>query len=298
MHLDHLSQSLRTLAALVTMTLVVCASVPRAGAAPAAADKATAKQHYRKGVTEYNLGRFDQAISHFEQAYSLDPSPILIFNIGQAHRRAGNGDRAIFFLRRYLAEDPETKDRPRVEGWIKELEEAAKVKAVVAPPPATVPPAAQPPPTAEPPSPIPVVTAQPAPPPVEPAALPADRGEPVKWQRPAAWIAGGLGVGALALGIQQTLLYGKHNGEFARNDACDKGRMDLGGARCGQLFDDGNRAKKVAIVGYVSGGILLAASAALFITSAFSGDAGAQTASASVPRCMLLGAAASCTFAF
>src|SRR5205814_1503712 len=76
-----------------------------ASSAEAAPGKAEAKRHYRKGVTEYNLGHFQNAIAEFDKAYSLDPSPILLYDIAQSHRKLGNDREALFFFRRYLDED-------------------------------------------------------------------------------------------------------------------------------------------------------------------------------------------------
>ena len=94
--------------------------------APAAhaseAGKKAAKPHYEKGASECNLGHFAEAISEFEKAYEQDPAPILLFNIAQAHRQSGNNERAAFFYRRYLEQEPNADNRVDVEKRIKDLE--------------------------------------------------------------------------------------------------------------------------------------------------------------------------------
>jgi Tetratricopeptide repeat len=102
-------------------TLGVVLASARAAQASEAGKKA-ARPHYDKGASEYNLGHFAEAISEFEKAYEQDPAPILLFNIAQAHRQSGNNERAAFFYRRYLEQEPNAANRTEVEKRIKDLE--------------------------------------------------------------------------------------------------------------------------------------------------------------------------------
>jgi hypothetical protein len=102
---------------------VALAATPARAAEP---DQKAARPHYEKGATEYNLGHFADAISEFEKAYELDPAPVLLFNIAQAHRQGGNNERAAFFYRRYLEQAPNAANRAEVEKRIKDLEEAIR----------------------------------------------------------------------------------------------------------------------------------------------------------------------------
>src|SRR6516165_5979940 len=104
------------------MALALAASLGARPAAAGEAAKKAAKPHYDKGASEYNLGHFAEAISEFEKAYEQDPAPILLFNIAQAHRQSGNNERAAFFYRRYLEQDPNSDNRADVEKRIKDLE--------------------------------------------------------------------------------------------------------------------------------------------------------------------------------
>jgi tetratricopeptide (TPR) repeat protein len=277
---------------LVRVVLVAALMVVAAvSSAEAAGGKAEAKRHYRKGVTEYNLGHFENAIAEFDQAYSLDPSPILLYNIAQAHRKLGDNRQALFFFRRYLDEDPRTKDRAQVEQSIHELEEASRTSAV-APPPA----AAAPPP---PPTPVVTPTPEPAPAPViiEQIDQPAARAEPASWQRPAAWVAAGLAVGAAGLGIQQNLAYASHRRDFNAMEACAEMLPGHGSPACDRLLRDAHSAKTLSLIGYIGGGVLAAVSVGLFY---YGYGAGANEAprTASRTNCRLLGPAGSCTFVF
>lgn len=93
-------------------------------AAPAAHAQDSAKDHFNRGVKLYNLGHFQEAIPEFEKAYEIDPAPILLFNIAQSHRQNGNKERALFFYRRYLEQEPNTSKRADVEQRMKELAQA------------------------------------------------------------------------------------------------------------------------------------------------------------------------------
>jgi hypothetical protein len=130
-------------------TLAVLLALSSSGNALGADDdtKAKAKSHYDRGVIEYNLGRFEAAIAELTKAYELDPEPILLFNIAQAHRRLGNSEQAIFFYQRYLASGLPPARADEVKRRITELEArkqadaAAKAQPVVPEPPAPSPPA-------------------------------------------------------------------------------------------------------------------------------------------------------------
>jgi hypothetical protein len=129
-----------------------------------------AQDHFKKGVKLYNLGHFQEAIPEFEKAYDLDPQPILLFNIAQSHRQNGNKERALFFYRRYLEQEPNATKRADVEQRMKELsqsleqenEQKQKPPTEVSPPPATAPTSA-PSPAPAPVAPPPVVTGGPPP---------------------------------------------------------------------------------------------------------------------------------------
>jgi tetratricopeptide (TPR) repeat protein len=145
-------------AGLACAALLICAAAAAPGTARA--DTASAKPFYDRGIVEYNLGHFAEAIVQFEKAYEQDRAPILLFNIAQAHRQSANPERALFFYRRYLENDPHAANRSDVEKRMAELDEMVKRQAEVkSRPPTSVAgpgPATQPPPTA---------AAPPAPPP-------------------------------------------------------------------------------------------------------------------------------------
>jgi hypothetical protein len=108
----------RPLRSALTLALLSTAAIAQAQ------DPAQDSQaHYQRGRTAYDLGRFDEAVQEFEQAYLLKPNPALIFNLAQAHKQRGDRAKAIFYYKRYLALAPDTPNRAGVEARVAELEQ-------------------------------------------------------------------------------------------------------------------------------------------------------------------------------
>jgi tetratricopeptide (TPR) repeat protein len=78
----------------------------------AGADGMTAKEHYKKGISYYALQKFAEAALEYEAAFEMQPDPALLYNAAQAHRLAGNKQRAVAlymsFLRMFPGKDDGT----------------------------------------------------------------------------------------------------------------------------------------------------------------------------------------------
>src|SRR5262249_46569522 len=78
----------------------------------AGAEGLTAKEHYKKGVSYYALQKFAEAALEYEAAFEMQPDPALLYNAAQAHRLAGNKQRAVAlymsFLRMFPGKDDGT----------------------------------------------------------------------------------------------------------------------------------------------------------------------------------------------
>jgi tetratricopeptide (TPR) repeat protein len=83
-------------------------------------------QLYQRGVDAFRAKRFDEAAALFQEAYALDPSPVLLYNLGRAQEVAGLADAAIATFRQYLARYPTAEDRGRVEEKIRILEQVQR----------------------------------------------------------------------------------------------------------------------------------------------------------------------------
>ncbi len=70
---------------------------------PSAKTLAAAKAHFKQGRAHYSAGNYALAIKEYRKAHRLAPRPLLLFNIGQAHRLKGDKAKAIVAYQRYLA---------------------------------------------------------------------------------------------------------------------------------------------------------------------------------------------------
>jgi tetratricopeptide (TPR) repeat protein len=61
----------------------------------------------QQAAEAYNRSEPDVAINLLEQAYTLNPNPLLLYNIGRAHELAGRLERALEYYSRFLAEHPD-----------------------------------------------------------------------------------------------------------------------------------------------------------------------------------------------
>jgi hypothetical protein len=91
---------------------------------------------FESGKKAYNLGDFDQAIVLWKKGYELKDDPIFLYNIAQAYRQKGDSQKAIFYYKGFLREDPQSDKRASVEARILELQRLldAQQNATDAPP--------------------------------------------------------------------------------------------------------------------------------------------------------------------
>ena len=90
--------------------------------------QARAAALYKEGARLFKEGKFREASERFEAAYVADPSPILLYNLARAAEELGDGDKAMFNYRTYLASNPAAEDRAEVERRIRVLEKFSKPK--------------------------------------------------------------------------------------------------------------------------------------------------------------------------
>jgi len=82
----------------------------------------TARAHFEKGSTAYDLGQFREAAREYEIAYRLKSDPALLYNIGQAYRFAGDAAEALRAYKAYLRRSPEAPNRREVDAQIAKLQ--------------------------------------------------------------------------------------------------------------------------------------------------------------------------------
>jgi tetratricopeptide (TPR) repeat protein len=165
------------------MRLVLVAVILATLAPAAHADVATAKKAYEKGMMEYNLQQFGDALEMFRRAYQEKLDPVFLYNIGQCQRQLAQYEAAAKSYRAYLASSSETPaNADQVRGLINDMERAAQEQRAAKPPTGTVAP-----------SPV-AVTA--------PAQVATVESAPKRWyQNPLGWSLVGVGVASLAVSI-------------------------------------------------------------------------------------------------
>jgi tetratricopeptide (TPR) repeat protein len=201
-------------------------------AARPAADRARARDLYRDGTERFRRGEVAPALEAFQEAYRLDPHPVLAYNIARAHETLGQVEEAIASFRLYLELDPQASDRGAVEQRIATLEADVDARrALERRNDELAREAARPRDTAPPP-----------PPPREPSAVP--------------WVIAGVGVLGVGAGaVLGTLASGK------RADAEDEPIA----TRAAELDGDASSLATAANVAFIAGGTVAAVGVVLGI---------------------------------
>jgi tetratricopeptide (TPR) repeat protein len=94
------------------------------GLSTAVADSESARAHYEKGLAAYALGHYREAAIEYESAFELKPDPALLYNAAQAHRLAGEKERALLLYENYLRLFPHRPNEKDVHRYIQMLRSA------------------------------------------------------------------------------------------------------------------------------------------------------------------------------
>lgn len=100
-------------------------------AQPAPDPKAQGKELFEQGKRYYDVADYPHAIDAWKQAYVVAPTPILLFNIGQAYRLSGDCASAARFYANYEREQPNPPNKDELD--------QAKALCVAAPAPVALP---------------------------------------------------------------------------------------------------------------------------------------------------------------
>jgi hypothetical protein len=105
---------------------------PRAFAQDADALK-KAQASFDQAQTDYLQGKYDEAAKEFQDAYASRPFPQFLYNVGASFHMKGKKSsdpeaygKAVEFYKKYLVEEPNASDRPKVEKAIGVLEAEIK----------------------------------------------------------------------------------------------------------------------------------------------------------------------------
>lgn len=135
------TRSARTCVALFAVTVGVAAptaaiAAPHSSAPPPkeapSPDKARAAELFQKSAGAYLKGDFAKAIVLLDEAYALDPQPVLVYNLARAHEGLGHLDESISLYEKYLEQDPTSADRGAIEQRLATLKKQRDEKAALA----------------------------------------------------------------------------------------------------------------------------------------------------------------------
>lgn len=94
---------------------------PPAGESLPSADPISAAEHLKRSVEAFQSKDFLRAAAELQAAYRQDPKPLLLFNIGQAYRRAGRAQESLDAYEQFLRADPKSPLRPETEGYCNDM---------------------------------------------------------------------------------------------------------------------------------------------------------------------------------
>src|SRR4051812_4485207 len=91
-------------------------------AAAHAQDFEAAARHFGAAQDAFGKQHFHAAASEFERAYEITKDPVLLYNVGEAWQKAGEGKKAVAAFKSYLAASPTAQDRAEVLKRIRMIE--------------------------------------------------------------------------------------------------------------------------------------------------------------------------------
>lgn len=118
---------------LVATTLALAAAPPRAEAQQKT-DKQTkeeANRHFKNGVALYKERKYAEALAEFERAYSLEPHPLVLYNLAVTHRELSQYDQAVTYFTRFLSEGPGYAPQDMLDRARGELDDVLRLVAMV-----------------------------------------------------------------------------------------------------------------------------------------------------------------------
>lgn len=218
---------------------------PSTRPAPSAADKARAADLFKKSADAYRQGDFKRAIDLLDEAYALDPQPVLTYNRARAAEGLGNVDAAIAGYEKFLADEPKAPDRGAIEQRVATLKRQRDERAAL-----------ERDRDARRDEPVPVPAPTPAPEPHTSAPPPEQPPPPPRTHTPLPYVVAGVGAVGLVTGaIMGSLALSKKDDAVA--EPVQQKSMDL--------KDSADGLATTSTVFFIVGGVLVAAGVAWWI---------------------------------
>lgn len=92
-------------------------------ATPSEATVNDARRAYNEGTEHFNAGRYTEALTAFERAYTLRANPVVLKPIIECHERLGQVPEAIASIERYLRDAPSAPDHAAMETRLHALQQ-------------------------------------------------------------------------------------------------------------------------------------------------------------------------------
>jgi tetratricopeptide (TPR) repeat protein len=108
------ARALAKLAAVLALFALLAPAVARADEAA----RQRALELYDRGKASFQAGRFEESLGWLEQAYAVEPAPVLLYNMGRAHEARGDLGAAIAAYDRYLRQAEQVPDRAAIEAHL------------------------------------------------------------------------------------------------------------------------------------------------------------------------------------
>ncbi len=236
---------------------LVCALASAAAAGPGKVDPVTQAQAdklFIDGQASYQQGKYLAAIDLFKNAYGLVSDPVYLFNIAQSYRKIADCVSSHDYYVKYLEAVPKAPNKDKVQQWIFELRPCVdKTRELADEAARAAEEAERQRQEAE--------AARQEPRPMAPVETEVDRGGPYR-------ISGIVLAGVGLLGIVVGATYGvKGNSIQADIDnLCSSPNTCLWDSdKIQSLHEDGETANTRAKIGYIGGGVALAAGIALYM---------------------------------
>jgi hypothetical protein len=170
-----------------TFALALVASLALMSGLARAQDYEAAGRHFSAAQEAFSRKHFKVAATEYQAAFDITKDPLLLYNIGEAWQKAGEGKKSVAAYEQYLKAQPTAQDKTEVQARIKSIK-AAKFKIASQSEPGDDPAAvakAPPPPVPTPPPPPPVAETPPPPPPENPDKKDAKLLPPPDFDQPA-----------------------------------------------------------------------------------------------------------------
>jgi len=205
--------------------------------------KQEAEVSYKHGQSLYLKEDYIGAAHHFKLAYDLDPDPVYLFNIAQAHRLARKCREASDYYNRFLLEAKGAPNEEAVKAYIVEVDACAKAQAP------------------------PMPTTSPTPPIAEPPPQPITDDPPRSNKRLVGYIVGGGGVALAGLGfyfMSRVADFEDQANELCPTD-CQAWNEEMTATRK-KIDDKAHLHEKLMVGSWIAGGAAIAAGVYLIVT--------------------------------